>query len=196
MSESGNAVHPPSVHGGHPHSGRGAPDLPAPAHEHLGHHSRSGAELAGGNGSRHDGHGGHGGHHRTGSSGSVGGSRHGGKSSTQHFKRAGTVVRTIRTLKRKPKAAAQPSGASSPDAAGGGGPGGASGEAAAGGEGQPLLEEGGGMETASSAPAAISTGWVLMCCCGCCGCLLTARRCDGTSCRSTGCHPPPPTLSQ
>ncbi|PRW58893.1 magnesium transporter MRS2-7 [Chlorella sorokiniana] len=160
MSESGSAVNLHNAHGGQGHGGQGrsaraAPDLPVPAHEHLGHHTRSGAELAGGNGSRH---GGHGHHHRSGSSGSVGGSRHGGQGGVQQFKRAGTVVRTIRTLRRKPRAAAQPSGAGSPGAAEGaaaGAAGGASGEAAAA-EGQPLLGEGGEMETVSSAPAALA----------------------------------------
>lgn len=162
ISESGSAVnlrtaHPHSVHGGHGHSGRGAPDLPVPAREHLGHHTHSAAELAGGNGSRH---GGHAHHQRTGSSGSVGGSRHGGNKDVQHLKRAGTVVRTIRTLRRKPRAA-QPSSAASPGAAeraaaGSSGPGGGSGEAVAA-EGQPLLEQGGSMETAASAPAALAS---------------------------------------
>lgn len=160
VSESAANVHQHSRHSGHGHGARDTPDLPVPAHEHLGHHTRSAAELAGGNGGRH---GGHGHHHRSGSSGSVGGSRHGGKSSVQHLKRAGTVVRTIRTLKRKPRAA-QPGGAASPGgqaagvpAAGGAVPTGAGGEAAA--EGQPLLgEEAGDMEPASSAPAALAPG--------------------------------------
>lgn len=180
ISESGSAVnlrtaHPHSVHGGHGHSGRGAPDLPVPAREHLGHHTHSAAELAGGNGSRH---GGHAHHQRTGSSGSVGGSRHGGKKDVQHLKRAGTVVRTIRTLRRKPRAA-QPSSAASPGAAegaaaGSSGPGGGSGEAVAA-EGQPLLEQGGSMETAASAPAALASGEpvVLAGAAACCCLLLT-----------------------